>query len=950
MHLPRIAIAIYVVLLVLIASPGLTQQNSPPPGGYQPIPNFTGTDAGLDFRNAINDRFSGVQQIAPRVGSVPFASLGPEQDGSLLYCSDCQATLPCSAGGTGAWASGTKSQWLCTAQPLALKFDGTDTLPPFNGIRTNEKNILDFGAIASNTRINCTTTAGHANITCSGIGSSDFAVNQYVALYGAGPAPSVAQPTGFTVQPTTTTNTPSSATQFTRFAQGCAVQNALAWCVAGSSNCQLNNVEYYEQGQTVTIAGAGVGGANLTTTISTLDDSGNDINLVTPVSTTVKGAAMTGANCTTSRRYQAFPIDSRGGWGPPTAVITSNNTASALNWGDWVDVQVNVPQPPSAPNPTYPLPINIPIAWAFYCAEGTAPLQLCGVEVPTYSYLFNSSNPAPWNDQLIGGSSKGFPTVVTFHDVDKPYGHDVIQGTTPPAGLVNQILFARVLSITGTTLQLSVAPAQSGTFTMAHDNGPNINAAIRAACDASNRCGTIYTPVESTLFPVATPIIALRGQGLHLLGGSGPTIAEPGLTASAGWFWIGSLGGTMLSLNQQIVPQVENISLQASISGFNGSTMGVTIDADGFDPGDGFGLALPTTRPTFRDIYTGQASVGVRLANINLSNVEFGVFESSTINWVYGANLVSASNIGCLLNSPNNLATRFDGSTITGNIGIWSDLAGFSAIQSSLGQVDGIGVFLGGGYGHPVTIDTSRIEHLGRFVYSALSGGTAGTQVSLRGNTLTDTRVPLDGDFIALAGGQATVVEGNEFFFSQLGTDADYDAAHFPSAIVRAGGQGSVEGSGNYWGTICTDPYAFIGAVNTSGDICTAPDGSVQQIPPYSRGVGGFSLGTPSGGAMGDGSLNLGGPLFRNGQPLVNWGEASIASIAASGTSFATVNWNTPFGDVNYDFSCSLVDSAGFLSMWGSNTKSATAVGFQVKNNDTSAAHSGTANCIAVHH
>ena len=45
-----------------------------------------------------------------------------------------------------------------------------------------------------------------------------------------------------------------------------------------------------------------------------------------------------------------------------------------------------------------------------------------------------------------------------------------------------------------------------------------------------------------------------------------------------------------------------------------------------------------------------------------------------------------------------------------------------------------------------------------------------------------------------------------------------------------------------------------------------------------------------------------------------------------------------------------VVDNAGFLSIWGANAKSATAVGFQVKNNDTSAAHAGTANCTAVHH
>jgi hypothetical protein len=949
MFLRRIGIFIGIILLSISGSTAFTQQNLPPPGGYIPIPNFTGTDAGFDFRSAINDRFSGVQAIAPRVGNVTFANLGTEQDGAVLYCTDCQPSLVCSAGGSGAWAHGSMGQWQCNEPMAALKLDGTDVLPPYNGTRTNEKNILDFGAIASTARINCTTTAGQANAVCSGVGTSDFAVNQYVALYGAGPAPTVAQPTGFTLQPTTTTNTPTSATQFTRFAQGCTVQNARAWCTAGSSNCGVSNISFYEQGQTVTIAGAGAGGASLTATISAIDDGASGVTLSTPASTTVSGAAMTGANCSTSRRYQVFPIDSRGGWGTPTSVNTVNNAASALNWGDWVDVQVNVPQPPNAPNPNYPLPSNIPMAWAFYCAEGTAPLQLCGIEVPTYSYQFNSTNPAPWNDQLLGGSTKGFPTIVTFHDLDRPYGHDVIQGTAPPAGPVNQILFARILSINGTTVQLSVAPSQTGTFTMGHDDGPNINAAIKASCDISYRCGTIYTPFAPTLFPVATPIIAQRGSGLLLEGGAAPGGVEPGNGDPSGWLWVGALGGTMLELNQQGKPLIENLSLHASAD-VNGSTMGVTIDMDGFDPGDGLGIGVTATGPTFHNVHTGQASVGVRLANINTSNVEFGVFEGSVINFAYGQNYISASNIGCLLNSINSLGTRFDGSLMSGNIGIWSNLAGFNAVQSPLGQADGIGVFLGGGYGHPVTIDTSRTEHLQRFVYSAMTGGSAGLQLTLIGNTLDDLRLPSDGDVIALAGSQATVLEGNEFAFAQLGDNGDYTTDQFPGGIIRAGAQGPVEGHGNYWSTICGDPYSFIASVNTSGDMCNAPDSSAQHIASYSRGDGGFRIGSPTGGAMGEGSLNLSGPLFHNGQPLVNWGEAAIASIAASGTAFESVNWNTPFADGNYDFSCVVVDGAGFLSVLGSNSKGATAVGFQVKNSDTSVAHSGTASCIAVHH
>ncbi len=946
----RICILVAILILPLFTSHASAQQNLPPPGGYKPIPDFTGMAAGLDFRNAINDRFSGVQSIAPRVGTVPFASLGPEQNGAVLYCSDCNATLPCTGGGTGAWASGTLGQWQCNAPPVALKFDGTDVLSPYNGTRSNEKNILDFGAIASTARINCSAIAGQANITCSGIGSSDFALNQYVALYSAGPAPSVSQPTGFTTQPTTTTNSPSSATRLTRYAQGCTVQNALAWCTAGSAVCALSNVAFYEQGQTVTIAGAGAAGAALTSTIATYDDNDDQITLATPVSTTVNGAAMTGANCTTTRRYQAYPIDARGGWGPPTAVTTVNNTASALNWGNWVDVQVNVPQPPNAPNPNYPLPSSIPMAWAFYCAEGSAALQLCGIEVPTYSFLYNSSDPPPWNDQLIGGSGKGFPTVVTFHDVGHPYGHDIIQNTAPPPGLVNQILLARVLSISGTTVQLSVAPAQTGSFIMGHDNGPNINAAIKASCDGNFRCGTIYTPFEPTMFPVVTPIVALRGTGLHLLGGSGPATAEPGGTAPSGWLWSGALGGTMLQLNQQTKPQVENISLQASVAGINGSTMGVGIDVDGFDPGDGLGVAVTATRPIIRDIYTGQSSVGVRFANINLNNVEFGVFESSVINWVYGPVQISASNIGVLINSGNSLATRFDGSTITGNIGLWTDNAGFSAIQTQFGQEDGIGVYIGGGFGHPVTIDTARMEHLGRFIYSAYIGGATGTQLTLTGNTLSDMRLPSDGAFITLAGGQATILDGNEFQLAQWGTNGDFTTNEFSGGVIQSSQAGSVEARGNFWSNICGDPYSFVAAVNAAGDVCTNTTGGAHHISPYSRGEGGFRIGSPTGGSMGEGTLNLGGLLFTNGQPLVNWGEAAVASIAASGTSFSTVNWNTPFTDANYDFSCIVVDGAGFLSVWGANSKSASAVGFQVKNNDAGAAHSGTANCTAVHH
>ena len=42
-------------------------QNLPPSGAYQPIPNFTGVGAALQFHQAINDRMSGAQPILPMV-------------------------------------------------------------------------------------------------------------------------------------------------------------------------------------------------------------------------------------------------------------------------------------------------------------------------------------------------------------------------------------------------------------------------------------------------------------------------------------------------------------------------------------------------------------------------------------------------------------------------------------------------------------------------------------------------------------------------------------------------------------------------------------------------------------------------------------------------------------------------------------------------------------------
>ncbi len=102
-------------MIPLVASAKVLAQNLPPSGAYQPIPNFTGVGAGLQFREAINDRFSGAQPIAPTLVPVTKAQLAamPAIDGGLLYCSNCQGNVSCSSGGAGSVAFGMGGDWNC---------------------------------------------------------------------------------------------------------------------------------------------------------------------------------------------------------------------------------------------------------------------------------------------------------------------------------------------------------------------------------------------------------------------------------------------------------------------------------------------------------------------------------------------------------------------------------------------------------------------------------------------------------------------------------------------------------------------------------------------------------------------------------------------------------------------------------------------------------------------
>lgn len=83
---------------------------------YPPLSTIGVT--GDQFAAAIDQRFQGAVPTSVAPINATFATLPPELDGQSLYCKDCQATVPCAGGGTGALAIGVGGQWACSSATI----------------------------------------------------------------------------------------------------------------------------------------------------------------------------------------------------------------------------------------------------------------------------------------------------------------------------------------------------------------------------------------------------------------------------------------------------------------------------------------------------------------------------------------------------------------------------------------------------------------------------------------------------------------------------------------------------------------------------------------------------------------------------------------------------------------------------------------------------------------
>ena len=285
-------------MMLLAMSAGVGAQNLPPPGSYQPIPNYTGVGAGLQFREAINARLGGSQPIAPAIVTPTFANLPPEQDGTLLYCHDCRSAAPCVSGGAGAWALGTRGQWTCAGMALEAalnansnkvsnlaggtvngdalafgqtgaqlntlsgsKLDGSDAITnvSLNGVR----NVRAFGATGSLATASAATVAGNATVIVNSIG--DFKIGNWVKIDHAGAASNATTPTGVTIVPNSYGMNPNPTADITK-------------TLANGGGCQVD-------------AATGIPGHNTA--------------------------------CNVSYTYQIVGVSQGGGWSAPTAAVST---------------------------------------------------------------------------------------------------------------------------------------------------------------------------------------------------------------------------------------------------------------------------------------------------------------------------------------------------------------------------------------------------------------------------------------------------------------------------------------------------------------------------------------------------------------------------------------------------------------------------------------------------
>ncbi len=531
--------------------------NNPPAGAYQPIPNFSGPGAGLLFRRAINDRFSGAAAIAPAIVRLPLASLPPVMDGMMLFCTDCKRANPCATGGTGAWATGARGEWRCAEGPLEADFDaagkkltnlgtaaasgdaiafgqagakigdvadsgatdGSNTISQFsiNGV----KNVRNWGATASSTTTTATTD-GDTTITVAS--NASFAVGQGVKIHRAGASATIATPTGITVTRQSYNLNPDPTGSYND-----DVCQTTGWTTGGAGSVTHGN-----------------------------------------------------ANCTTTHRYAVIAIDSLNGWSAPTATTQITDGPATLSAANRIKVSWDATASAAA--------------YGIYRCTGAACTPTLKAVIPANFTQYIDASTAAWASFAIDADFSG-----------------ALQGGTKA-----QDLLTTITAISGTDITLAAAAAQTGSFTMRHDDGVAFNTVLNSMCATG---GELFVPAGT--YPIATSINLAQNPtqcaGVRMSGIAAPRINNEGTNAALSW--VGPLGGTVIDMDRGNAIAVENLAVHGSVS-----TPAIAFDLDRNE-----GSGTPSHN-RLEHIYIGQAGVGIAIARNGNANNELHIFNDVTID------------------------------------------------------------------------------------------------------------------------------------------------------------------------------------------------------------------------------------------------------------------------------------------------------------------------------
>ena len=476
----------------------------------------------------------------------------------LLFCKDCKSATPCVSGGAGAWALGTRGQWACAGAALeaALNANGNKVSNLASG--TVNGDALAFGQ----------TGAQLNTLSGSKLDGSDAITNvslngvKNVRAFGATGSLATASASHCRRQR-------DGHRQFNRRLQDRELGEDRSCGRRLECECSDRRDRSPEQLRHESESDLGYH-----------QNFGERRRL--PGRCRHHNPAHNTA-CNVSYTYQIVGVSQGGGWSAPTAAVSTSAGPATLSTNN-----------------------NLLVSWT-----GAAN------DIAYLIYSCSGASCTPTLHAVMPHAGPPGATAESYRDFGHSFGTDEDFGTAMRSSAAAQDLFAQITGVSGNSVTLSIAPAQTGSFTMRHDDSVPINAAISSICSHTATGGTVGGIVE---FP-ATSTYPL-GQSLNLYGCWGVTLSLTGAQNGDGGHpveleWHGVTGGTVINMNKAADSRVAGLS----VSGINGNTAGVIIDVDNYPTG-GSGDGLATQHDTFERLDLGRAGIGIRVANRSTGNVQ----------------------------------------------------------------------------------------------------------------------------------------------------------------------------------------------------------------------------------------------------------------------------------------------------------------------------------------